>query len=321
MKEYIRIRILSTIRLFRDFPFPIQLLIIAAGLLAIYALWSVNVELSVKSFLILIAVQLLISYLKAAPSTKEKVLLHDAKIPLWKVKTFRTLLIAIPFILISPVMGSAGTIAGIGLVMIINDQKGFSFGQIVIPTLFCKTSYRWIMAFRKGSIWIICIFLFLQLMAVLHNNMNLAKISVLLLTCIPCLFMMYTTPEPREFLYVYRNARSLLFIKTSENLINTSVLLLFSLPLTIYLVIVGEVSVLLIIASAVYINLMMEYIFYIFYPSVLLSLIMLGLVLITLITIAIQLPLWAAVIILTASALIACFIAYSTIKYTLHEHD
>lgn len=320
MREYLKIRALSLGRLFRDFPFIMQLVIAGLVIFVAYVLLSLQLEITFRSFTGLAIIQLLLSFLVITPSPKEEILLLTLKIPLRQVKAIKILLLAIPFLLINPLIALGATCCSL-LFLLDNSRKTrISFKHIVIPTPFCKSSYRWVSTFRKGGICLIAIVLFLQIMSVVHLNPNLAKVSVFLLTCLPAFFTVFGVTDPKDFLYCFKNARWLIFTKLKENLLNTAFLVLLSLPITLFYLLRGEYSFVLVLSGSIFLNLIMELTYYMLYPSAFIALIVFGLLFISLITIIVQLPLWTSILIMLILFCIAYFIAYSNIKSLLYEH-
>jgi len=319
MKEYIHLKILCTWRLFRDLPLIVQLLFAAAFVLLIWFLVSDRIEFSWRSFFILVGAQCLLSILFLNIKEKEKILLLTLQIPLRQVNLLRVALVAVFFLLLNPLSAAAGTVLSLLVAFGWKTDKQSWFAQMVLPAIFVKTSYRWLAAYRKGGFLIIPVGLFLQAMAIIHHNDVLGYFSVLFMISISCCLASLFMEEAGSFLLCYPGADGLLKNKFRENLVNSAILSIFTLPFAVWCMYHGNYNAFAFILLGIYINSLIEAIFYTGYPSILLSFILLFVVATIIFALVFELTIYLVVPISLVLLCVLWFTAYLNIQSTLYE--
>ena len=316
MTHYLKIRLLSLFRLLKELPFIGQAVCLAGALGAGYALFRLNIELQVKPFITLAAVQLALSYMVATPSEKETVLLLTLRIPLWKIRLLRIAAAAIPFFLINPVIAGGSTCFSL-LLAPAKNHKWATHRVFRLPVPFLKSAYRWAATFRREGIAAIAVGVILSILSCIHGNLNLGYVSAVIMICVPCFFSAYRD-EPLTFLRVYPTTKRLLMCKITDNLVNSSRLLLLALPAALFWLWCGEWRFAALLPMLIAANLLIEVPRYLCYPMLPLALILLFAMAIVVAAVAAHLPLWAMAALFLALLLLLYLIAYFNLDSVLY---
>ena len=318
MKDYLQLKWLSLYRLFKDIPFVGKAVLLIAAAFLGYALYSLKVDFQVKPIIVLAALQFAVCYLIAPPPAKETTLLLTLRIPLWKIRMLRIAAASTPFFLINPLIAVAGTLLSLLLAPAKNHKWEARRAPITRPVPFSKSSYRWIAAFRRGVLPIVAVGLAMSVISCIYGNLNMSYAATIVIVCLPCFFSTYRE-EPLSFLRAYLNTKQLLLRKIKENLYNSFILLILTLPAALFWASKGEWGLLLALPAFAVGNLLIEWLFYLCYPMFLLAIILSVGLAITLSIIAAHLPMLMVAAVFLIILLFVCLIAYYNLKSVLYE--
>ena len=316
MTHYLKIRSLSLFRLLKELPFIGQAICLVGVLVVGYVLFKLNIELQMKPFIVLAAVQFALSYMAATPTEKETVLLLTLRIPLWKVRLLRIVAVSIPFFLINPIMAVGSTCFSL-LLSLTKNHKRATLRVFRLPMPFRKPAYRWVATFRREGIAAIAIGFILSMLSCVHGNLNLGYVSAAIIICAPCFFSTYRD-EPLPFLRAYPTTKRLLMCKITDNVVNSLRLLLLTLPAALFWLWCGEWRFTALLPAFMAANLLIEAPRYLCYPMLLLALILLFALAIVVAVIAAHLSLWAMVVFFLALLLLLYLIAYFNLDSVIY---
>ena len=267
ISKYFRIKITSLIRLFGDIPFVYKLIVMALLCFAVYALISVQVDITIENVAVCMCVFALTSVKFCSFSFSEKVLLKTLDINILPLFFIRLVLLSIPFFLLNPYIGlvmiTAGSVCAYFLSKVVADSRKAK----VFRSFYRKTSYQWLSSFRSGGLWIqVAGFLFFVI-GLFHGNENMACAAFGWLMCVPCFMSYFGVPESRFWLVNYRSVRFLLRSKLVEMFINAVLPALVCLPLAAIFMPAHLYVFMRFSAAFLFVDLLLFYCTYLCYPS------------------------------------------------------
>lgn len=320
MIEYLKLKSLIYFRLFRDFPFVLQLLFVVLLPLVLYGVYRIETGTNYKTIIVIVSIQVVITYTAQHIKPQERILLQSLHISLWKVKLLRIVLVSLIFFTLNPLIAGIGTLIAIiiGLLLLSGSSSASYFSAL--PVFYKKSSYRWISSYRRGVMWAILVLLFFQIMGYVHTNENMVIVSTAAIVCIPCLWA-FLSDDSRKFLLYYKNPAWLLRSKVYENIFNTAVLVLITLPIVILSAVGGSFNAVLVIVVCVYLNLLIDGVYYAGYPTSIIGVV--GLMVLTAVLFALyyQFPLY--VVCITGALILSAvyYWAYARMKSIFYEHN
>ena len=311
---YLKIKCLSSYRIFKEFPLPIRLILLPALILIGYVLSIQNIAPSVTNYLYCLGAFLVIGKWLCGIHAHESILVKSLGIPLRCILVLKCMLLGIPFMLLNGLIGGAVVVSGSFILYILSSvNKSFRFA---LPSFYMTESYQWLSSWRAEGVWGYLLGLFLTCMGLYSGNRNLIYFSLLCTSCLSCFFIYYRMIDPLPFLTIYKNPSCLIQKKTVELLVNTSLSLAVSVILLLLFLPIKAFPILW-IAGGILGNCLLLYTYYCCYPSMLKALIVLCSVLIVLTAIGIENPLYglAALLLLLPTLY---FIAHRNLKSILY---
>ena len=264
--KYIRIKGLSSIRLFYEIPFVYKLVMAIAIGFAGYILLSVELQVAVKTVVVCLCIFVLLGMSLCSLSFREKVLLKTLCVNIFAVLYIRLLLLSIPFFLINIYIGLIVATTGSLCVILLQGVNADKSKQR-LPSFYRKTSYQWLSSFRRGGLWVLVAGFLLFVIALYHGNENMMYASFGWLMCAPCIISYYTASELRFWLVIYKSGRFLLKSKLTELLINALFPALICLPSVAFFMSAQLLVIVEILMALLFVNVLLFYSLYLFYPS------------------------------------------------------
>ena len=267
--KYIRIKALSSIRLFHEIPyvymFVMTLIVCFAGYILL-SLVSLDLQVTVKSAVICLCIFVLPGMSLCTFSFSEKVLLKTLGIKIVPLLLIRLLLLSIPFFILNVFIGLIVTTVG-SLCVILLQEINVRNSKWRLPVFYRQSSYQWLSSFRRGGLWMLIAGFLLFVIALYHGNENMACAAFGWLLCVPCFMSYFGVPDSRLWLANYRSIGFLLKSKLVELLINATLPALVCLPLAaiflpVYLPMFMRLSVVFL-----FVDLLFFYCTYLCYPS------------------------------------------------------
>ena len=272
INKYIRIKGLSSVRLFYEIPFVYKLVMVVFTGLAFYTLLSVDLQMTAKSVAICLCVFVLLGISLCNISFPEKILLKTVGVNIFVALFIRLLLLSIPFFLIDLYIGLITTTAGSLFVILLQDVNIHKSKRL--PSFYRKTSYQWLSFFRRGGLWVLVAGFSLFVIALYHGNENMMCVAFGWLMCVPCFMSYYfNIPDSRFWLANYKSVHFLLKGKLLELLINAMLPALICLLLITFLMPVHLFLFLKLSAIFLFLDLLTFYCVYLNYPSLFMAII------------------------------------------------
>ena len=264
--KYIKIKGLSSIRLFYEIPFVYKLVMTLIVGFTGYVLLSLDLQFTVNSAIVCFCVFVLLGMSLCAFSFSEKVLLKTLGIKIYQVLLIRLLLLSIPFFFLDIYIGLIVATAGNLCVMLLQEVN-VGKSKWRVPALYRQSSYQWLSSFRRGGLWIQTVGFLFFAMALYQGNENMASVAFGWLICVPCFMSYFGVPDSRFWLANYGSVGFLLKSKLVELFINAMLPALVCLPLAaiflpVYLPMFMRISV-----AFLFVDLLFFYCTYLCYPS------------------------------------------------------
>ena len=134
----------------------------------------------------------------------------------------------------------------------------------------------WIAGYRSGALWAGLIGGALLLLALANGNADMAGVSIGVMVCAPALTVYYRRPDPSPFLRVYRSAAYLVRRKATEGALCTLIPIGWSLPLSVAAFPDRAGWLACVAGLSVYVAMVLLYATYAFYPHLLTSIVVAG---------------------------------------------
>lgn len=311
---YIKLRLLSSYRIFSELPLLIRLL--AAGLLFVfgYALVLSDLTCTISHYLYCLGIYVLVGKWFCGGDPKEKMLVKTLEIPTRLFFIVKGIVLSIPFFLLNVLIGTLLLPSGLFVLFLLSRVKHRK--SFVVPSFFCPTSYQWISAWRMEGMWIYLGGILLLIAGLRYMNGKLVRFAILWIICLPCFFAYYKQMDPRSFLNVYKNPCLLLWKKSRELWMNS----LLSLFIPVILILVFDRSStfpLRWVIGGITGNFLLLYANYIAYPSQLRALCILCIFFISYAIIYIEVYPWGQITGLFLLPIL-CFFSYLNLKTSLY---
>ncbi|RRD75647.1 hypothetical protein [Tannerella forsythia] len=275
---YLRLTARSHWRLFHAFPLLLRVLIVVTAGVLCYMLVKASIRTSVLHDVWTTTAFVFVGGWFCRIRPEKELLLKSLHISHLLVRLVRCLVLSIPFFFWSVLTGvwvaTLGTAVVLGLAYYRSEygkRGGAAVGRRVFRLPF-SAAYQWVSGYRTEIGWIILFALVLHAVALLHHNPDMASVMMGVAVCLPCFSAYYMRHDPKEYLCVYPNALFLMKRKTKE-------VLLYSLIPSVWCLSVSCVvfpSDALLFASLLlvflYVNIVLMYAFYVCYPNILFSL-------------------------------------------------
>lgn len=311
---YLKIKLLSSYRIFKEFPLPIQLLLLPALVLIGYVLSIQTIAPTVTNYLYCLGAFLVTGKWLCSIRIYESILIKSLGIPLRGLLVVKCTLLGIPFILLDGLIGGLVIVSGSFILYVLSTiNKSFKF---TLPSFYMTESYQWLSSWRAEGVWGYLLGVFFTCMGLYSGNKNLIYFSLLWTSCLSCFFIYYRVIDPLQFLRVYKNPTLLIKRKTVELLVNTSLSLAVSVVLLLLFLPIKAFPIVW-VAGGILGNCLLLYTYYCCYPSMVKAIIVLCSVLIVLTAICVENPLYglAATILLLPTLY---FIAHRNLKSILY---
>ena len=269
--KYIRIKGLSSIRLFHEIPFVYKLVMAIIVSLAVFVLLSLDLQVTVKNTSVCLCVFVLLGVSLCSFSFSEKMLLKTLGIKIFPVLFIRLLLLSIPFFLLNVYIGLIVATAGSLCVILLQDvniRKGKR-----LPSFYRQTSYQWLSSFRRGGLWLLGVGFLFFVIALYQGNENMACAAFGWLMCVPCIMSYFNTMDSCFWLTNYKSVHFLFKSKLLELLINTLLPALVCLPLVAIFMPVQLFLFVRLTAAFIFFDLLIFYCLYLNYPSLFMAII------------------------------------------------
>lgn len=312
---YLRIKARSYYRLLKEIPVLVRLLLLGVVVGAGYVLFAYKEEPTVMIYLYCLVGFVLLGRWACRPSPKEEVLIKSLRLPVLKIQLFKYALLSVPFGMLNVGIGFFVLVAGSLLLIVLSRVRGFS-GRVV-PSGYRPNAYQWLSVWRGEGIWLCLAGIFLMGEGMANGNERLLHFAVIWTVCLPCLPAYYKRQDPVAFLAVYKNVAVLLKRKITELLFNSL------LAVAVCLALIGLFSPSLLVASiwmaggGLLVNLMLAYVYYISYPSILQAGISMLCITLVMVALFVDAPFYYWFSILPAFPILH-FIAYQNLKSTLY---
>lgn len=314
INSYLKIKLLSSYRIFKEFPLPIRLLLLPALVLIGYVLSIQTIAPTVTNYLYCLGAFLVIGKWLCSIHMHENILIKSLGIPLRGILVVKCTLLGIPFVLLDGLIGGVVIVSGSFILYMLSAvNKSFKF---TLPSFYMTESYQWLSSWRAEGIWGYLLGVFLTCMGLYSGNGNLINFSLLWISCLSCFFIYYKVIDPLQFLTIYKNPSFLIKKKTVELLVNTSLSLSVSVVLLLLFLPIKAFPILWVVGGVLG-NCLLLYTYYCCYPSMVKAIIVLCSALIVLTAIGIENPLYglAATILLLPTLY---FIAHRNLKSILY---
>jgi len=267
--RYIKIKGLSSLRLFYEIPFVYKLVMtLVVGLTGyiFLSLVSLDLQFTAKSAIVCLCIFVLLGIYLCAFSFSEKVLLKTLGIKIIPLLFIRLLLLSIPFFILNVHIGLIVATAGSLCVMSLQEVN-VGKSKWRVPAFYRQSSYQWLSSFRRGGLWILIVGFMFFAIALYQSNENMASVAFGWLICVPCFMSYFGVPDSRFWLANYGSVGFLLKSKLVELFINAMLPALVCLPLAaiflpVYLPMFMRISV-----AFLFVDLLFFYCTYLCYPS------------------------------------------------------
>lgn len=312
---YFKIKTLSFYRLCREIPVLVGLLLLGVFVGVGYVLFAYKEEPAAMVYLYCLVGFVLLGRWLCGASPKEEVLIRGLRLPVLKIQLFKYALLSVPFWMLNVGIGFFVLTAGSLLLIMLSRVRGFS--GWVVPSGYRPEAYQWLAVWRGEGIWLFLSGIFLMGEGMANGNERLVHFAVIWTVCLPCFLSYYKRQDPVTFLAVYRNVAVLLKRKITELLLNSL------LAVAICLALIGVFSPSLLAASmwmaggGLLTNLILAYVYYISYPSILQAGISMLCITIVMVALLVDAPLYYWFFILPVFPILH-FIAYQNLKSTLY---
>lgn len=268
--KYIRLKGLSLVRLWREIPFVYRILMLAVISLAIYVLILLHVPVSVKSLSVGLCVFVLVGMYVCSFSFSEKIVLKSLGIKLFPLFMIRCFLLSIPFFILNVHIGLVTVSLGLVCVYFLS-KVNFRSGKS-LPSVYKKTSYQWLSAYRSEGVWVLIAGFLFFAVALYHKNENMSCVALGWLMCVPCFISYYAKmPEAQIWLISYRSASFLLRCKLIEMLINALLPALICIPAVMIFMPAYILLFIKLLFVFLFVDLLLLYSCYLCYPSIIMS--------------------------------------------------
>ena len=262
--KYIRIKWLSSVRLFFEIPFIYKLVMAVFAGLGGFLLLSLDLQINAKSMTVCICIFVLLGVSICSFSFREKILLKTIGVKIFAALFIRLLLLSIPFFLLDIYIGLiAGTAGSLCVILLqgVNIRKSKR-----LPSFYRKTSYQWLSSFRRGGLWVLIIGFLLFAIALYHGNENMMSAAFGWLMCVPCLMSYFNIRDSRFWLANYNSVHYMLKSKLLELFVNASLpalicLFLVAIFMPVHLLLFVKLSTIFL-----FVDLLIFYCVYLNYP-------------------------------------------------------
>ena len=264
--KYIRIKGLSSVRLFFEIPFVYKFVMLTFTVMISFMLLSVDLQANVKNVAVCLCIYVLLGVSICSFSFPEKLLLKTLRVNIFAALFLRLLLLSIPFFLLDIYIGLIVVTAGSLCVIFLKDV--YIRKSKRLPSFYRKTSYQWLSSFRRGGLWVLVAGFLLFAIAIYHDNENMMYAAFGWIMCVPCIMSYpFNIPDSRFWIANYKSVHFLLKSKLLELLINASLPALVCLSLVAIFMPAFLLLFVRLTAVFLFVDLLIFYCVYLNYPS------------------------------------------------------
>lgn len=267
-------------RLFYDFPIAAQLLFVVIAIIVSYVLIEVVLAQTILNYTISIVVFVVFGRWGCRIKPSELILLKNLNVSVLSVTALKCLLLAVPFFLLDLITGilvaTIGLTTVIGLLLCEIKYSGLFMRLKKNRFSFClpfASAYKWIAACRSEALLVELFVLILYAVALKIGNLNMACVMAGLSICVPSFVACYELSDSKAFLRIYKSTKLLMWQKFTETVLFSSIPLILCFT-AICCVFPSDIELLIyLFVGFLYINLLMMYTSYLFFPNILMALI------------------------------------------------
>lgn len=255
-------------RLFHEFPIMLRLLFLLMFCGLLYFFLKVELTRSFTNYVVIYFAFVWIARWVCRISTSERVLLSLLRIPVFRIKVVKCVLLSLPFFLLD--IGVATMLLTLGVITVVLLPERMKRSK-VFPAFYAPASYQWIGMYRRSGLWVLSFGLLLLGIALWQQNTNMICFALGWIIVILCFIANYNI-DPPEFLVIYKNSRFLISKKLIELIFNVALPSVFLFTLVLAVDYTNVLLYLKFISFFMYIDLLLFYCRYICYPHVMTAL-------------------------------------------------